>query len=101
MLSRHTEPHTGSCAFQVVHGVIQVGNRPTIPPVSGWATFAQSEQQRLFSAGFSEPNPFSVNNLIRQGGPHYCDLSVTSADVRLSVAETLLVPCQTRNCKRW
>jgi hypothetical protein len=37
--------------------------------------------------GFSEPNPFSVNNFIRQD--LYFDHSVTSADVRLSVGEEL------------
>jgi hypothetical protein len=36
----------------------------------------------LDSLGLS---PFSIDSLIRQDGPLYCDHSVTSANVRLSV----------------
>jgi hypothetical protein len=47
----------------------------------------------LYSLGL---NPFSINNLIRQG-PQSCDHSVTSADVRLSVGvEMFRIESRTR-----
>ena len=41
-----------------------------------------------FSAVFSEPKPFFNQQLNPSRWPNYCDHSVTSADVRLSVGNT-------------
>jgi len=42
-----------------------------------------------FSAALFEPKPFFIQQLDPSRWPIYCDHSVTSADVRLSVGRTI------------